>query len=61
MRRYEIPDLEVEEEITFLGIPDESFNDVMAELDETLCHQMRENEIQESKSIEFAAKFVTTL
>ncbi len=61
MRRYDTPDLGVEEEVTFLGIPDEAFDDVMTALDDVLCHQMRKNEIQESKSIEFASKFVTTL
>ncbi len=61
MRRYKAPNLEVEEEVTFLGIPDEKFDDVMAVLDNVLCQQMRKNEIQESKSIEFATKFVTTL
>lgn len=61
MRRYETPDLGVEKEVTFLGIPDESFDDVMAVLDDILSLQMRKNEIQESQSIEFASKFVTTL
>lgn len=61
MRRYKAPSLEVEDEVTFLGIPDEKFDDVMAVLDNVLCQQMRKNEIQESKSIEFATKFVTTL
>lgn len=61
MRRYKIPNLEIENEVTFLGIPDEKFDDVMTALDDVLCQQMRKNEIQESKSIEFASKFVTTL
>ena len=61
MRKYEAPDLGVEEEVTFQSIPDEKFDDVMAVLDDVLCRQMRKNEIQESKSIEFAKKFVTTL
>lgn len=61
MRRYKAPNLEIENEVTFLGIPDENFDDVMSVLDDALCQQMRKNEIQESKSIEFATKFVTTL
>lgn len=61
MRRYKVPNLEIENEVTFLGIPDENFDDVMSVLDDALCQQMRKNEIQESKSIEFATKFVTTL
>lgn len=61
MRRYKAPNLDIENEVTFLGIPDENFDDVMSVLDDALCQQMRKNEIQESKSIEFATKFVTTL
>ncbi len=61
MIKHEMPTMELDEEVTFKGIPDELYDEVMTEFDETLQRQMRQNEIRESKSIEFAAKFITTV
>lgn len=61
MKKYEVPILDVDQEVTFTGVSDDLFDDVMEELDAILQQQMMKNEIQESQSITFAAGFVTTM
>lgn len=61
MKKYEVPMLEVDQEEIFAGVPDDLFDDAMEELDAILQQQMMKNEIQESQSITFAARFVTTM
>ena len=61
MKKYEVPMLEVDQEEIFTGVPDDLFDDAMEELDAILQQQMMKNEIQESQSITFAARFGTTM
>ncbi|MCR5789605.1 MAG: hypothetical protein K6G83_06925 [Lachnospiraceae bacterium] len=61
MIRYDFPKLNVDPEVTFKAIPDEIFEETMNELDKILARKMRKNEIQENMSMEYAAKFVTTI
>lgn len=58
---FENPNLELEEDVTFEGLPDDVFDGIVAGIDHELEQQMRYNEIQEAESIAFAAKFSTTL
>lgn len=61
MKRFDVQDMDVSEEMSFLYIPTSQYDNVISELNEALNNKMRKNDIQEAKSIEFAAKFVTTV
>lgn len=60
MKNYDIPTLDIEEEVTFGGIPDDLFDSIMGEIDDVLQQKMIENRIQESQSMKFASRFITT-
>ena len=61
MVRIEMPELELEQEITFESVPKEGYADFLADLDTSLYDQLRQNGIREAESVAFAAKFTTTL
>lgn len=61
MISYKNPELIFERDTFLVGIPDDKFVSTMAEFDESLADDMRQNDIMETKSIEYASKFVTTI
>lgn len=61
MKKLESPTIRFENVITFEAIPEDKYDEVIAELSGTLMKKLKENQIRETESIEYAAGFVTTI
>ena len=60
MKNYRMPNMEGKKDSGFRGIPEESFDIAVAEMNREILREMRENEIREARSIRFASNFTVT-